>query len=102
MRFRIPATWQPDRERSAFSYSRRIRAHRSAMQIDKLLDHGQTDTHARLRTTGTGICLAKDLEDVWQERRIDSLPVVRHCQHNLVICFFEPDRNAPALGCEPN
>ncbi len=68
------------------------------MQLNQLLDHGQTNAHALLRATGSRICLPKDLEDVWQERRIDSLPVVSDSQNNLVIFFFEVNSDAPAAA----
>src|SRR6185369_3007447 len=94
MRFQIPTARQSDRERRALADTRGIRAHRSAVQLDQLLDHRQTNTHALLRTTRPRIRLSKDLEDVRQERRIDSLPVVRHRQENLVILFFETNNDA--------
>src|SRR5215467_9657348 len=59
------------------------------MQLDELLDHGQTDSHARLRTTGARISLTKNLEDMRQKRRVNSLPVVAHLQHDVVNVFFE-------------
>src|SRR4026207_1601265 len=70
------------------------------MQFNELLDHSETNPHALLRATGPRIRLSKDLEDVWQERRIDSLPVVSNRQNNLIILFFEPNDDAPTGGCD--
>src|SRR6476619_1568893 len=96
MRLQIRTARQSDRERRTFTDTSGIRAHRPAVQLDELLDHRQTNTHALLRATRPWIRLSKDLEDVRQERRIDSLPVVRDCQKNLVILFFESNNDAAA------
>ena len=70
------------------------------MQVNQLLDHSQTNSHTRLRPVRSRIRLAKDLEDMRQERRIDSLSVIRYCQSDLAIFFFESNNDATAGLCK--
>src|ERR1700752_2900069 len=70
------------------------------MQFDELLDHSQPDTHTCLRTIGPGVCLTENLKYVRQERGVDSLPIVRHSQDNLIAIFLESHSDKTTARCE--
>src|SRR5215213_6366763 len=77
-----------------------MRANGSSMQLDKLLDHGQSDSHSGLRAAGARISLPEYLEDMRQERRIHSLPVIRNCQHDPAALISKFDLDPSAFRCE--
>src|SRR5881296_276761 len=65
--------WQPYREGGPQPDTRGFHINFATVQFNKLPHERQTDSHSRLRAAGAGVRLTKHLENVRQERSVDSL-----------------------------
>src|SRR5829696_4657865 len=73
---------------------------RTTVQLNQLLDHCQANAHTSLRTIRARFSLAEDFENVWQERRVNSLPIVLDTQDDLIGFSAQLNRNVTILRRE--
>src|SRR6201991_99161 len=74
---------QPKSKPRPVAHAVGMRRYRTAVQLNQLLDYGETNTQAGLRPVCARVCLTEDFENMRQERRVDALPVVLDAQHDL-------------------